>query len=48
MNESRCGEMRELLPLHAAGVLSDPAEVEAHVSSCDDCRTELQLIHALL
>lgn len=48
MNETRCGEMRELLPLHAAGVLSDSAEFEAHVSTCDDCRAELALVHALL
>lgn len=47
MSESKCGEVRELLPLYAEGVLGDPSGVVEHLAVCGDCRAELDLVRAL-
>ncbi len=46
MTDCPNGEMRDLLPEYAHGVLGaeDTARVAAHVAACDDCRAELALI----
>ncbi len=47
MIESNCGEVRELLPLHAEGALADPTEVVEHIATCAECGAELELVRVL-
>ena len=49
MNEMDCGEVREILPDFAAKRIETQGtvSVEAHLSSCEDCRSELGLIQML-
>ncbi|MBM4193641.1 MAG: zf-HC2 domain-containing protein [Gemmatimonadetes bacterium] len=48
MRDCENGEIRDLLPLYAAGTVSqaDRATVEAHLSGCADCASELELLDA--
>jgi anti-sigma factor RsiW len=46
MNQGNCANVKDLLPEYLAGSLSESERelVEAHLSGCDDCRMEAELI----
>ena len=50
MSQTDCGTIREILPDFAAGRPTGEASaiVEAHLTSCTECRAELELIRMLL
>jgi predicted anti-sigma-YlaC factor YlaD len=49
MNETRCRAVRELLPELAAEALSraDAEAVEAHLTTCEACRSEMEIVRLL-